>query len=145
MTDSISFQQSVKSPEPETMHDSIFSKILHGLKLGIIVLDTKNRSVFFHNPWTGEILKDRVDLEDYDALCELFLHGNGGQSGFPLRAGALHDDGLGATYLSAGLGYAALGWGIDIAGRREVKGGDENLIIASMRFFGPRMPAPGVE
>jgi hypothetical protein len=81
----------------------------------------------------------------YGGGAELFLHGNGGQSGFPLRAGALHDDGLGATYLSAGLGYAALGWGIDIAGRREVKGGDENLIIASMRFFGPRMPAPGVE
>ena len=81
----------------------------------------------------------------YGGGAELFLHGNGGQSGFPLRAGALHDDGLGATYLSAGLGYAALGWGIDVAGRREVKGGDESLFIASLRFFGPRMPAPGVE
>jgi hypothetical protein len=81
----------------------------------------------------------------YGGGAELFLRGNGGQSGFPLRAGALHDDGLGATYLSAGLGYAALGWGIDVAGRREVKGGDETLILASMRFFGPRLAAPAVE
>jgi hypothetical protein len=76
---------------------------------------------------------------------ELFLTGNHGQSGFPIRAGALHDNGLGATYFSAGLGYASINWGIDVAGRREVKGGDETLIIASMRFFGPRMPAPAME
>jgi hypothetical protein len=81
----------------------------------------------------------------YGGGGELFLTGNGGQSGYPIRAGALHDGGLGATYLSAGLGYASIHWGIDIAGRREVKGGDETLIIASMRFFGPRLPAPAVD
>ena len=81
----------------------------------------------------------------YGGGAELFLRGDGGQAGFPIRAGVLHDNGLGATYLSAGLGYAAINWGIDIAGRREVKGGDENMIIASMRFFGPRLAAPGVE
>jgi hypothetical protein len=77
---------------------------------------------------------------------ELFLRNSGGQSGFPIRIGALHDDaGSGATFLSAGLGFASVNWGIDIAGRREVRGGDESLIIASMRFFGPRLPAPSVE
>jgi hypothetical protein len=81
----------------------------------------------------------------YGGGAELFLGSNGGQAGFPIRLGALHDNGLGATYLSAGLGYAAINWGIDVAGRREVKGGDENMIIASMRFFGPRLAAPGVE
>ena len=92
----------------------------------------------------------RLDGEDHSARYggggELFLTNSGGQIGFPLRAGALHDStGTGATYLSAGLGYAAINWGIDITGRREVKGGDETLIIASMRIFGPRMPAPAVE
>ncbi len=76
---------------------------------------------------------------------ELFLTGNHGQSGFPIRVGALHDNALGATYLSAGLGYASINWGIDIAGRREFQGGDETLIIASMRFFGPRLPAPAIQ
>jgi hypothetical protein len=81
----------------------------------------------------------------YGGGAELFLHGNNGQSGYPIRAGALRDNGLGATYLSAGLGYASMSWGLDVAGRREVKGGDETLILASLRFFGPRLAAPGVE
>jgi hypothetical protein len=91
----------------------------------------------------------KLDGNDHSARFggggELFLARNGGQSGLPIRAGALHDNGLGATYLSAGLGYASINWGIDVAGRREVKGGDETLIIASMRFFGPRLPAPAME
>jgi hypothetical protein len=81
----------------------------------------------------------------YGGGAELFLRGDGAQAGFPIRVGALHDNGLGATYLSAGLGYASANWSIDVAGRREIKGGDENLFIASMRFFGPRLAAPAVE
>ena len=82
----------------------------------------------------------------YGGGAELFLQGGGGQNGYPIQVGAVHDDaGPGATYLSAGLGFAALGWGIDVAGRRQIQGGGESLIIASMRFFGPRLPAPGLE
>lgn len=92
----------------------------------------------------------RLDGDDrrvrYGGGGELFLRGNGGQSGYPIRVGALHDgNGAGATYLSAGLGYASISWGIDVAGRRQIKGGDETLIIASMRLFGPRLAAPGLE
>jgi len=91
----------------------------------------------------------KLDGSDHSARygggAELFLHGDGGQSGYPIRVGALHDNGLGATYLSAGLGFATVTWGIDVAGRREVKGGDETMIIASMRFFGPRLAAPAIE
>jgi hypothetical protein len=82
----------------------------------------------------------------YGGGAELFLRAGGGQNGYPIRVGALHDDsGPGATYLSAGLGFASLGWGIDVTGRRQIKGGDETLIIASIRFFGPRLASPGVE
>jgi signal transduction histidine kinase len=75
MTNSLSVKIGATCPEHETRHGSqcIFSEILQGLKLGIIVLDKKNRSIFFLNPWTVEILKDKVDLDDYDALCRLFL------------------------------------------------------------------------
>jgi len=79
----------------------------------------------------------------YGGGAELFLRS--GDAGYPIRVGALHDNGLGATYLSAGLGYASMGWGLDVTGRREVKGGDDTMFIASMRLFGPRMPAPAVE
>ncbi|NVN89836.1 MAG: HAMP domain-containing histidine kinase [Desulfuromonadales bacterium] len=73
MTNRFSGQRSASSSEQKTIQDSIFTEILKGLKLGIIVLDTENRFVFFHNHWANEILKDRVGLDDYDALCDLFM------------------------------------------------------------------------
>jgi hypothetical protein len=82
----------------------------------------------------------------YGGGAELFLSGNSGQSGYPIRVGALRDsNGPGTTYLSAGLGFTSMTWGIDVAGRREIRGGDETLLLASMRFFGPRLPMPSVE
>jgi hypothetical protein len=88
---------------------------------------------------------DGAHTARYGGGAELFLSGEGGQTGYPIRIGALHDNGLGSTYVTAGLGLAGLKWGIDIGARREVKGGDETLILASMRFFGPRLSAPAVE
>ncbi len=82
----------------------------------------------------------------YGGGGELFLRTNGGQNGIPLRGGVVHDDaGPGATYVSAGLGFASISWGIDVAGRRQVDGGDETLILASMRFYGPRLPSSAAE
>jgi hypothetical protein len=81
----------------------------------------------------------------YGGGGELFLRGDGGQSGYPIRAGVLRDNGLGATFVSGGLGYASVHWGIDVSGRREVAGGDELLMIASLRFYGPRLASPTVE
>jgi hypothetical protein len=77
----------------------------------------------------------------YGGGLEYFFSGQGGQNGYPIRAGVLHDNGLGATYISAGLGLSSIKYGIDVAARKEVKGGDETMIIASMRFFGPRLGA----
>lgn len=91
----------------------------------------------------------KLDGDDHSARYggggELFLHGNNAQSGYPIRLGALRDNGLDSTYLSAGLGFASMTWGVDVAARRQIKGGDENLIIASMRIFGPREASPGVD
>lgn len=82
----------------------------------------------------------------YGGGAELFLRGGGGQMGFPIRLGGVRDNnGEGSTYVSAGLGLTALKWGIDVTGRMRVKGGDETLVIASMRFWGPRMASPGLD
>ncbi len=75
----------------------------------------------------------------YGGGAELFLRNDSGQMGFPIRAGVLHDSGLGITYLSGGLGIAAMRYGIDVAARHAVDGGDETMFIASMRFYGPRL------
>jgi hypothetical protein len=109
---------------------------------GLYVSPMPTLAVSFDARWK---LEDGDRSARYGGGAELFLRGNSGQSGYPLRVGALHDDGLGATYLSAGLGFASMSWGFDVTGRHEVKGGDENLIIASMRLYGPRLPAPGIE
>jgi len=88
----------------------------------------------------------KLDGDDHSARygggAELFLRPHNGQSGFPIRAGALRDNGLDATYLSAGVGYATLKLAIDVAARVAVTGEDDTMFIASMRFFGPRLRAP---
>jgi hypothetical protein len=77
--------------------------------------------------------------------AELFLRTSNGQAGFPIRVGALRDAGLSSTYLSAGLGLASMRYGVDVAARTAVSGASETMIIASMRFYGPRLRAPNPE
>lgn len=78
----------------------------------------------------------------YGGGAELFLSTHNGQNGFPIRMGALHDSGLGTTYLSAGLGLASMRYGIDVAARQSISGPSETLFIASMSFYGPRLQTP---
>lgn len=85
MTNVFPFNKSAICPEHDIRHGSqcIFSEILQGLKLGMIVLDTKNKNVFFRNPWTADILKGRVNLDDYDSICRLFLQETGSRGNEP--------------------------------------------------------------
>lgn len=76
---------------------------------------------------------------------ELFLRSAGGQNGIPIRLGGLRDTGTDATFVSAGVGYANVRWSLDLTGRRQVAGGDDTLVLASLRFYGPREPSPSVE
>jgi hypothetical protein len=76
----------------------------------------------------------------YGGGLEYFLSTRGGQMGYPIRVGAAHDVALGGTYVSGGLGITSVKVGFDIGARREVSGGDELLVTASLRFFGPRLP-----
>jgi hypothetical protein len=73
---------------------------------------------------------------------EYFLASSSGQMGYPIRIGGLYDTPTDASYVSGGLGLTTMKLSIDIGGRRQVKGGDEMMIVASLRFFGPRQPAP---
>jgi hypothetical protein len=80
----------------------------------------------------------------YGGGVEYFLSTRQGQMGYPIRVGGLHDVSTDATYVSAGLGLATVKMGIDVGGRRQVKGGEEMTIVASLRFFGPRQAAPPI-
>jgi hypothetical protein len=75
----------------------------------------------------------------YGGGLEWFFSGSGGQTGYPIRAGAVHDVATSGTYVTGGLGFATMKVGLDVGGRFQVDdGGHEKLIIASLRVFGPR-------
>jgi hypothetical protein len=80
----------------------------------------------------------------YGGGAELFLRSSSGQSGYPIRLGALHDNGLASTYLSAGTGLAGMKFAIDLAIRKTISGPNETMFVASMRFYGPRQQSPGL-
>ncbi|HTL32644.1 MAG TPA: hypothetical protein VL326_05950 [Kofleriaceae bacterium] len=116
-----------------------FARALGG---GVLARPSTMLAVSFDARW-------KLDGNDHSARygggAELFLSPGNGQSGFPIRAGALRDNGLGTTYLSAGLGYASMKLAIDVAGRFAVTGKDDTMFIASMRFYGPRLRAPALD
>lgn len=104
---------------------------------GLLARPIPNLALSFDSRWKTDGHGAR-----YGGGAELFVRG--GDMGFPLRVGAIHDNGLGATYVTGGIGIANIKWGIDVAARKEIKGGDEMVLLASMRFFGPRMAAPAL-
>ncbi len=79
----------------------------------------------------------------YGGGLEWFIRSK--QNGFPIRLGAVHDNALDSSYMSGGIGMATMKWGIDLGARRQIKNGDETLILASMRFFGPRLASPTLD
>jgi hypothetical protein len=74
----------------------------------------------------------------YGGGGEYFVSTQGGRVGYPLRAGAVHDVTTG-TYVTGGAGIATMKLGFDIAARKQVSDGDELLVTASLRVFGPRL------
>jgi hypothetical protein len=79
----------------------------------------------------------------YGGGLEYFAKSGG--SGFPLRVGGLRDENTSATYVTGGLGFATMKYGLDVGAQKQVKNGDDLLIVASLRFFGPRFANPGIE
>jgi hypothetical protein len=105
---------------------------------GILARPVDIFSLSFDSRW-----KTNGDGARYGGGGELFLRA--GNYGIPLRIGGLADTGLDAKYFTGGIGISNLRWGIDVGARKEVSGGDETLILASMRFYGPRLAAPALD
>ena len=106
---------------------------------GVYAHPIPNLGLSFDSRWK----LDGSSAARYGGGAELFLKSGNGQTGFPIRAGMLHDGDpmVDATYISGGLGIASLKYAIDVAARHAISGAQhETLVIASMRFFGPRLP-----
>ncbi|HUS30326.1 MAG TPA: hypothetical protein VMZ53_17580 [Kofleriaceae bacterium] len=109
---------------------------------GVMARPIPTLSVSFDARWK---LEDNDHTMRYGGGAELFMRTGNGQTGFPLRAGALHDNGLDATFVSAGGGIATMKFAVDVAARFAVSGPEATTIIASLRFFGPRLAAPSTD
>jgi hypothetical protein len=109
---------------------------------GVLARPIPSLALSFDARWR---LEGTQQAARYGGGAEVFLRTSNGQTGFPIRVGALRDGNLATTYLSAGLGVAAMKYGIDVAARRSVSGMSETTIIASMRFFGPRLRPPSAD
>jgi hypothetical protein len=105
---------------------------------GLLVRPIQMLALSFDARWR---LIDGDHSARYGGGAELFLSSNNGQQGYPIRIGALHDSGLGTTYLSGGLGFAGMKFSLDLAARKAVSGPSETMFIASMRVYGPRLGA----
>ena len=77
----------------------------------------------------------------YGGGAEYFYRDPSGNSGYSLRAGGIHDtsklESESGSWLTGGIGYTNPKIGIDIGARRKM-GGDELLVLAGLRVFGPR-------
>jgi hypothetical protein len=101
---------------------------------GILIRPTPTFTASFDARWK---LEDNDKTMRYGGGAELMVRA--GSAAIPVRVGGLRDNGLDATYVSAGLGYAALKGGIDVTGRFAVSGPETTMIIASLRLYGPRI------
>ena len=91
-----------------------------------------------------------LDAEDtkgrYGGGAEYFVSARKGQLGVPLRLGGAYDTaGDGRTYVTGGIGITGMKFGLDVGAQRQVRGGDELLVTASLRFFGPRIEAGALQ
>lgn len=87
-----------------------------------------------------------LDLPDdqtpgrYGGGAEFLIRSSDAQSGYPLRAGVIHDVALDATYVTGGIGFINPRIGLDVGARQQVDGGDELMVLGSLRLFGGQSP-----
>jgi len=108
---------------------------------GLVLRPISTLTVLFDALWR----LDRPEGQStghYGGGLEYFFSSSDRQSGFPIRLGAVHDVAADGTYVSGGLGFMSAKLAVDVGLRRQVSGGDEMAIQASLRVFGPRPARP---
>lgn len=102
---------------------------------GVLLRPGEGLSVGFDALWN---LDREGKTGRYGGGGEYFVATQDGKVGYPLRVGAVHDVATG-TYVSGGVGIATVKLGFDVAARKQVSDGEELLVTASLRVFGPRI------
>jgi hypothetical protein len=76
----------------------------------------------------------------YGVGAELFLTGDGGEQGYPIRAGYIYDRARNAQYLTGGLGFVTARVALEAGLRKQVAGdeGDELMFLVGLKLFVPQ-------
>jgi hypothetical protein len=110
-----------------------------GIGAGLSIRPVSQLGIGLDGLWNLD-LPEGTNTGRYGGGIEYFFQAEDRQSGFPIRAGAIHDRPLESTYITGGFGFTTPKIGIDVGARRQVDGGDELLILGSLRLFGPHLP-----
>jgi hypothetical protein len=105
---------------------------------GTAVRPSQSLAITFDAIWNLEQPDDSTSGR-YGGGLEYYVRSSGSENGYPLRAGALFDAASSGTYLTAGLGATNGKLGLDVGGRFQIDGGDEMMIVGSLRLYGPRL------
>lgn len=110
-----------------------------GVGAGVAVRPTAAMAIGLDGLWNLDVAEGK-STGRYGAGFEYFWQASDQLSGYPVRAGVVHDRELEATYATAGLGYTSMRVGLDVGARKQVDGGDELMVQAGLRLFGPHFP-----
>lgn len=105
---------------------------------GITARPVPSLGLAFDGVWNLDGADDQTTAR-YGGGLEYFFSASSGQTGFPIRLGALFDEADDSTYLSAGLGVVASTIALDVGASKQF-GGDGLMVQAGLRVFGPRQP-----
>ncbi len=109
-----------------------------GLGAGLSVRPVPNLGLVFDGVWNFD-RPEETAIGRYGGGAEYFVRSSDSLSGYPLRAGLVHDRARESTSLTGGLGLVSAKVALDVSARYQVGGeGDELLVIGSLRIFGPR-------
>jgi hypothetical protein len=104
--------------------------------LGLVLRPTQTMSLSADGLWNTD-LPEGQSTGRYGGGFEYFIVDSKQQAGYPLRIGAVYDNTFDGTYVTGGAGYRSMSVGLDVGVRKQVAGGDELMVIGSVRVFAP--------
>ena len=110
-----------------------------GVGAGVTIRPVAPLALGLDGVWNLDVAEGK-STGRYGAGGEFFFRSSDQQSGYPIRAGVVHDRELEGTYVTGGLGYTSVRVGLDVGARKQVDGGDELMVQAGLRVFGPHFP-----
>ncbi len=105
---------------------------------GIALRPADPLSIGLDGVWSFDLDDDETPGR-YGLGAEYFFSSADRQSGVPVRLGGVYDVPGSGAYVTAGGGYMTRSAGVDVGARYQVSGGDELMMLASVRILGPAM------